>query len=159
MEQWKLIRLGIMRLWVRSLALLRGLRIRRCRELWCRRQTRLGSRIAVALVQAGGYSSDSIPSLATSMCSDPFWSFLLVLSVWLLPCSSSLPLPEFLFLNLLVFSFHSLNQSFHPSVSLPLPLYLTKLNKELKENKNIIFWQRGQEARRWGARLLQNHSV
>ena len=31
-----------MRMWVRSLALLSGLRLRRCRELWCRLQTRLG---------------------------------------------------------------------------------------------------------------------
>ena len=30
------IRLGTMRLRVRSLALLSGLRMRRCRELWCR---------------------------------------------------------------------------------------------------------------------------
>ena len=34
---------------VRSLALLSGLRIRRCHELWCGSQTRLGSRIAEAL--------------------------------------------------------------------------------------------------------------
>ena len=40
----------------------------RCRELWCRLQTRLGSRGAVALVEAGGYSSDSTPSLGTSIC-------------------------------------------------------------------------------------------
>ena len=57
-----------MRLWVRSLALLCGLRIRRCRELWCRLQTWLGSCIAVALAKAGGYSSDWIPSLGTSIC-------------------------------------------------------------------------------------------
>ena len=36
-----------MRFRVRSLALLSGLRIRRCRELWRRFQTQLGSRIAV----------------------------------------------------------------------------------------------------------------
>ena len=29
-----------------------------CRELWCRSQTRLGSGVAVAVVQAGSYSSD-----------------------------------------------------------------------------------------------------
>ena len=29
-----------------------------CRELWCRSQPQLGSRIAVALVWAGGYSSN-----------------------------------------------------------------------------------------------------
>ena len=34
---------------VQSLASLSGLRIRRCHELWCRLQTRLGSRIAVAV--------------------------------------------------------------------------------------------------------------
>ena len=33
-----------------NLASLSGLRIRRCPELWCRLQTRLGSRVAVALV-------------------------------------------------------------------------------------------------------------
>ena len=38
-----------MRLRVRSLPLLSGLTIRRCRELWCRLQMRLGSRVAVAL--------------------------------------------------------------------------------------------------------------
>ena len=54
--------LGTMRLWVQSLALLSGLRIRRCRELW------LGSGVAVALVQAGGCSSDQTPSLGTSIC-------------------------------------------------------------------------------------------
>ena len=40
-----------MRLWVRSLALLSGLRIRRCRELWCRLQTRLRSCVAEALAR------------------------------------------------------------------------------------------------------------
>ena len=44
--------------------MLSGLRIRHCHELWCGWQTRLGSRIAVALVQA----SDSTPSLGTSIC-------------------------------------------------------------------------------------------
>ena len=38
-----------MRLQVRTLALLSWLTIRRCRELWCRLQTRLGSRVAVAV--------------------------------------------------------------------------------------------------------------
>ena len=37
--------LGIMKLQVRSLALLSGLRIQRCGERWCRLQTRLGSRL------------------------------------------------------------------------------------------------------------------
>ena len=40
------------------LALLSGLRIWHCRELWCRLQMWLGSRVAVALVLAGSYSSD-----------------------------------------------------------------------------------------------------
>ena len=41
--------LGTMRLQVRSLALLSGLRTWHCRELWCRSQTWLRSQIAVAL--------------------------------------------------------------------------------------------------------------
>ena len=57
-----------MKLRVRSLALLLGLRIRRCRELWCRLQMRLGSHVTVVLVWASGYSSDSTPSLGTSIC-------------------------------------------------------------------------------------------
>jgi len=54
-----------MRLRVWSLPLLSGLMIRRCRELWCRLQTRLGSGVSVALVQASGYSSDWTPNLGT----------------------------------------------------------------------------------------------
>ena len=46
--QRKRTRLGTMRLRVRSLALLNGLRIQRCQELWCRLQMWLRSRIAVA---------------------------------------------------------------------------------------------------------------
>ena len=42
--------------------------IRRCHELWCKLQTRLRSCVAVALVEASGYSSDLTPSLGTSMC-------------------------------------------------------------------------------------------
>ena len=61
-------RLLSMRTRVRSLASLRGLRIWRCRELWCRLQTWLGSCIAVAVVWAGCYSSDLTPSLRTSIC-------------------------------------------------------------------------------------------
>ena len=34
----------------------------------CRLQTQLGSSVAVALVWAGGYSSNSTPSLETSIC-------------------------------------------------------------------------------------------
>ena len=50
MAQWKRIQLGTMRLRLPSLALLSGLRIRCCCELWCRLQTWLGSRVAVPLV-------------------------------------------------------------------------------------------------------------
>ena len=39
-------------MWVRSLALISGLRIWRCRELWCRSQRELRSHIAVAVVKA-----------------------------------------------------------------------------------------------------------
>ena len=55
-----------MRLRVRPLALLSGLRIRRCHELWCRLQMRLrsGVAVAVAVVEAGGYSSAPIRPLA-----------------------------------------------------------------------------------------------
>ena len=41
---------SIMRTWVQSLALLRGLRIGYCHELWHRSQTQLGSCVAVAVV-------------------------------------------------------------------------------------------------------------
>ena len=54
---WR-IRLGAMGLRVRSLASLSGLRIRRCRDLWCGLQMWLGSCVAVALAWDGGYSSD-----------------------------------------------------------------------------------------------------
>ena len=51
------------------LALLRGLRIRHCwGELWCKLQMQLGSHVAVAVVKASSCSSDSTPSLGTSMC-------------------------------------------------------------------------------------------
>ena len=62
------IRLGTMRLRVRSLASLIGLRIRHCCELWCRSQMRLRSRVAVALAWASGYSSNSTPRLGNSIC-------------------------------------------------------------------------------------------
>ena len=39
-----------MRMQIQSLALLSGLRIRRCCELWCRLQVQVGSGIAVAVV-------------------------------------------------------------------------------------------------------------
>ena len=53
-----------MRMWVRSLALLSGLRIQHCCELQCRSQLRLGSGVAVA----GSYRSDSTPTLGTYIC-------------------------------------------------------------------------------------------
>ena len=59
---------------VPSLASLSGLRIWRCRELWYRSQTQLGSHVAVAVavavavVKAGSYNSEWTPSLGTSMC-------------------------------------------------------------------------------------------
>ena len=46
----------------------RRLRLLRCRALWCRSQTGLRSRVAVAVVKAGGYGSDWTPSLGTSIC-------------------------------------------------------------------------------------------
>ena len=50
MAQQKEIQLGAMRLQVRSPALLSGLRIRHCHELWYRSQMQLGSDVAVAVV-------------------------------------------------------------------------------------------------------------
>ena len=63
MVQQKQIRLGTMRFQVRSLALLSGLRIRHCHELWCRLQTWLRPGIAVAVVYASGNSSNWTLSL------------------------------------------------------------------------------------------------
>ena len=56
-----------MRTQVRSLALHSGLRIWRCPELWWL-QTQLGYCVAVAVVQASGYSSNLTPSLGNSIC-------------------------------------------------------------------------------------------
>ena len=53
---------------VRFLALLSGLRIQYCCELWCRSQMWLRSGVAMAVSQVGGYSSDWTPCLGTSMC-------------------------------------------------------------------------------------------
>ena len=50
MAQRKQIQLRTMRFRVQSLASLSGLKIWRCRELWCRSRTWLRSRIAVAVV-------------------------------------------------------------------------------------------------------------
>ena len=68
MVQQKRIPLRTMRLPVHSLASLSGLRIRSCRELWCRSQMWLRSHVALAVAWAGSYSSDSTPSLRTSIC-------------------------------------------------------------------------------------------
>ena len=57
-----------MRMWVGSLASLTGLRIRCCRELWCRSQMQLRSCIAVAVAQAGSCSSYLTPHLGTRVC-------------------------------------------------------------------------------------------
>ena len=51
MVQQQQIQLGTMRLQVLSLASLSGLRIWRCRELWCRSQMRLRSGVAMALAR------------------------------------------------------------------------------------------------------------
>ena len=51
--QQKQIRLGTMRLQVQSLALISGLRIWHCHELWCRSQTQLSSSMAAAVAPLG----------------------------------------------------------------------------------------------------------
>ena len=48
--QWERTPLVSMRMWVRSLVLLSGLRICCCCEMWCRIQMRLGSCAAGAVV-------------------------------------------------------------------------------------------------------------
>ena len=53
--QQKQIRLGTIRLLVQSLASFSGLRIRRCRKLWCRLQTQIRPGIAVAVAVAVGW--------------------------------------------------------------------------------------------------------
>ena len=55
-----------MRMRVRSLALLSGLKIWHCYKLWHRLQMRLGPYVAVAVVWAGSCHSDSAPSLGTA---------------------------------------------------------------------------------------------
>ena len=61
-------RLASMKTRVQSLGSLSGLRIWHCHELWCRLQMRLGSCVAVAVAQAGGYGSSWTLSLGTSIC-------------------------------------------------------------------------------------------
>ena len=63
MVQWKQIQLGNMRLQVRSLASLSGLRILCCHEL-----CGVGHRCSLDPVLLGDYSSDLTPSLGTSIC-------------------------------------------------------------------------------------------
>ena len=57
-----------MRMQVWSLALFSGSGIWRCHELCCRSQMWLRSPVAVAVAQAINCSSDSTPSLGTSIC-------------------------------------------------------------------------------------------
>ena len=56
-----------MRMRVPSLGSISGLKIRRGHKLRCRSKMWLGSRVAVAVVSAGSYSSDGTPSLGTSI--------------------------------------------------------------------------------------------
>ena len=53
---------------VQSLASLSGLRIQCCNKLQRSLQMQLEPSVAVAVVEAGSYSSDSTPSLETSIC-------------------------------------------------------------------------------------------
>ena len=66
--QWKQIWLGTMRLWVQSLASFSGLRIWQCHELWCTSQMWPRSGVTVAVAVSSSCSSDSTPSLGTSIC-------------------------------------------------------------------------------------------
>ena len=66
--QQKQIQLVFMRIWVQSLALVSGVGIQHCSELWYRSQKWLRSHVAVAVVQADSCSSDSTPSLRNSLC-------------------------------------------------------------------------------------------
>ena len=67
MAQWVKKPTSIWRDAVPSLASVSGLRIWCCHELWYRSQTLLRSCVAVAVVSASSCSSDSIPSLGTSI--------------------------------------------------------------------------------------------
>ena len=57
-----------MRLWIRSLASLSGLRIWTCCKQQYRSKMGLGSGITVVVVKASSYSSESTPSLGTYIC-------------------------------------------------------------------------------------------
>ena len=65
---WLRIELVSLRMPVRSLASLTGLRIQRGCDLWQRSQMRLGSQVAVAAAEAGSCGSDFTPCLGTSTC-------------------------------------------------------------------------------------------
>ena len=66
--QWQRTRLVSMKMWVRALAPLSGLRIPSYCELWHRLKTWLGSGVAVAVVQASSCGSNWSSSLETSIC-------------------------------------------------------------------------------------------
>ena len=66
--QRKRISLISMRLRVRSLTSLGGLRAWRSRELWCRTPTGLRFCVAVAVAEASSCSSNLTSSLGTSIC-------------------------------------------------------------------------------------------
>ena len=57
-----------MSMWIQSLALISGLRIQLCHELWYRLQIWLRSCVAMAVAQLSWCSSDSTPSLGNSIC-------------------------------------------------------------------------------------------
>ena len=57
-----------MQMRVRSLALLSGLKVQHCLELWYRSQTQLGSGMALAVAVARSYSSNSTPDLGATIC-------------------------------------------------------------------------------------------
>ena len=62
-----------MRMWVQSPDLLSGLRIWCCCRLWGRSQMQFRFGIAVTVVQDSSWSSDSAPSLGTSICLTCIW--------------------------------------------------------------------------------------
>ena len=64
----KWVQLVSMKMHVPSLALLPGLRIWHCCELWCRLKMWFGSWVAVAMEGAGGYSSDSTLRVGLCIC-------------------------------------------------------------------------------------------
>ena len=70
MAQWVKTPTISVRMQVRSLALLKGLRIQHCCKLWPRSQKWLGSGVAVAVAVACSSSSNSTPSLGLSYAAD-----------------------------------------------------------------------------------------